>query len=232
MNVEPQAVAIDSPTRHPIRGACAAAGKAIVVIAALFLAAMLLALVIVPRLMGWVPLTVLSGSMEPNIPIGSQVMVDRVESADDMAAINPGEVITFMPEPDDPTLVTHRVVSQGVRADGSVSLRTQGDANDAVDPGSVTLQQIRGVTRYHIPYAGYVASVLDGQQKRSGTIIVAVLLFGYAGFNLIAALRDRRKTDSDSDSDDNLLDEITDPDPSIAATQPSADEFEPEPRAR
>ena len=159
---------------------------------AIILVAMLIALVLLPRLMGWLPLTVLSGSMEPAIPVGSQVVVDRVETEEELANITTGDVITFMPEPDDPTLVTHRVISQGIRGEGDIALKTRGDANDADDPGTVTLQQIRGVSRYHVPYVGYVASLLDAQQKRTGTIVVALILFGYAGWNIVAALRDRR----------------------------------------
>lgn len=179
-------------TDHPSRRFLLRLLRVLGLCCTVILVAMLILLVLLPRLMGWVPLTVLSGSMEPAIPVGSQVVVDRIETEEELANITTGDVITFMPEPDDPTLVTHRVISQGIRGEGGIALKTRGDANDADDPGTVTLQQIRGVTRYHVPYVGYVASLLDAQQKKTGTIIVAVILFGYAGWNIVAALRDRR----------------------------------------
>lgn len=197
-------------TSRPVRRLLAHLLRIVGFCCAIALAATLILLVLLPRLMGWVPLTVLSGSMEPTIGIGSQVVVDRVETEEELAKITTGDVISFMPEPDDPTLVTHRVVSQGIQGDGDIALTTRGDANDADDPGTATLQQIRGVSRYHIPYAGYVASFLDAQQKRVGTTIVALVLFGYAAWNLVAALRDRRRTEPTSDPP--LLDEVADPD--------------------
>ena len=46
------------------------------------LGAVLVLVVAVPRVLGLVPLTILSGSMEPTLPVGSQVFVDPVESAE------------------------------------------------------------------------------------------------------------------------------------------------------
>src|SRR5690606_9993103 len=125
------------------------------------LLALLAALVLVPRVLGWAPLTVLTGSMEPTIPTGSQVVVAPV---DDVAALEVGDVITVMPFPDDPTLVTHRVVARTDTADGP-SFVTQGDANDVADAWEVTETQIRGEVRYWLPVAGYVATALSGHTK-------------------------------------------------------------------
>lgn len=150
---------------------------------------LLLALVVVPLVMGWVPLTVLSGSMEPTIPTGSQVVVQPVETLEEAAQLTTGDVITFMPHPDDPTLVTHRVVGVALGADGEPSFTTQGDNNSAPDEESVTAVQLRGVVQYHVPYAGYLATALDFDQKRMGVVLAAVALLGYALWQLVGALR-------------------------------------------
>lgn len=157
------------------------------------LAALALTIVVVPRVMGWMPLTVLTGSMEPTIPTGSQVVVEPVEGEADAADLQIGDVVTFMPYPDNPTLVTHRIVSRSMSTDGSVSFTTQGDANDAADPWTLTATQLRGEVRYHVPYAGYVANALDGNQKSTGIVAVAVMLFGYAALQLTAAVRGARR---------------------------------------
>lgn len=150
-------------------------------------------MVLVPRLMGWVPLTIMSGSMEPTLPVGSQVVVERIDGAADVDKVGVGDVITFLPQPDDDTLVTHRIVGQSIRTDGTKTVTTRGDANGADDPDPVGAQQIRGKMRYHIPFAGYLASTLNTEQKGIGTFVVAALLFGYAGWQLLISLRQRRR---------------------------------------
>lgn len=154
--------------------------------------AVLAAVVLVPRVMGWVPLTVLSGSMEPTITTGSQVVVEPVRGPAEVAALEVGDVITVMPRPEDPTLVTHRVVTKRWGADGSVVLTTQGDANATEDPWRLTSTQVRGRVLYHVPYVGYLAQTLDADQRDRAALLVAVALLCYAGWQLTHAVRDRR----------------------------------------
>lgn len=149
--------------------------------------ALLGVLVVVPRLLGWAPLTVLSGSMEPTVPTGSQVVIAPA----DVDTLEVGDVVTVMPYPDDATLVTHRIVERTEGPDGP-SFTTQGDANDVVDPWQVTETQIRGEVQYWIPWAGYVATALSGHTKALGTVVIAVSLLGYAGLQAVRALRERR----------------------------------------
>jgi signal peptidase len=174
----------------------AGAWRLLVVIATLAVAAALVALVAVPYVMGWMPLAVLSGSMEPTIPVGSQVVVDPIEDEADAARIRVGDVVTFMPWPGDPTLVTHRVVTRSVDTDGSVTVTTQGDANDAPDGLDLTERELRAVVRYHVPYAGYVAQLLDRDQKTLGAAALAGGLGLYAAAQLLLTARDRRRETS------------------------------------
>lgn len=155
---------------------------------------LLLAMVGIPKLMGWVPLTVLSTSMEPTYPIGSQIVVERVQTQEDFDALQVGDVITFMPNPDDGTLVTHRIVQSVHNQDGSRTVITQGDANPSPDPHRLDLTQIRGTVRYHIPYVGYLAQRLTTDQKSTGAIVLAVGLFGYAAYHLTRSGLDLRRS--------------------------------------
>ena len=150
------------------------------------------ALVVVPRVAGWVPLTVLSGSMEPTIPTGSQVIIDPVRGEEEAARLQVGDIITVMPYPENPTLVTHRIVSRTDSSAG-VSFVTQGDANSIVDDWEVTATQIRGEVKYWVPGAGYVATALDGQQKSIAIIAVAGALLVYSITQVVGGLRDRRR---------------------------------------
>ncbi|MFI7580430.1 signal peptidase I [Kocuria sp. M4R5S9] len=154
-------------------------------------AALLLAVVVVPLVLGWVPLTVLSGSMEPTVPTGSQVVVQPLEGEADAAGLSTGDVVTFMPHPDDPTLVTHRIVGVAVDGEGRRSFTTRGDANAAPDADPVTATQLRGVVQYHVPWAGHAATLLDAEQKRGGIVLASAALFGYALWQLVGVARDR-----------------------------------------
>jgi len=148
-------------------------------------------MVVVPLVMKWVPLTVLPGSMEPTIPIGSQVIVKRVETEQDVARLKQGDVITFLPRPDDNSLVTHRITSISVDSDGVHKIKTKGDHNPDEDLEVKTVKQIRGVMVYHLPKVGYVANALNRDQKSRGIIIVAGALFTYALWQLVGLLRAR-----------------------------------------
>lgn len=147
-----------------------------------------------PKAKGYVPLTVLSGSMEPTYPSGSQVFVEPVEDAKEAEdKVGVGSTITFMPFPDDPTLVTHRVVKVAHGTDGEPKYTTQGDANESPDETEVGPKQLRGVVRYHVPWVGYVATSMDSDRKGALATVLAAGLFAYAGWNLLSAARERRR---------------------------------------
>ena len=105
----------------------------------------------VPRVAGWEPQVVLSGSMEPALPVGSVAFLDPR----DAAQVRVGDILTFR-HPDYPgRLVSHRVVSIETGERGELSIRTKGDANDSADPWVVSADQVVGVVVFHLPYAGY-----------------------------------------------------------------------------
>ncbi|MPV36244.1 signal peptidase I [Georgenia subflava] len=160
------------------------------VLAAIVLLA--LGIVVLPRVLGWAPVTILTGSMEPAIPTGSQVVLELVEGDEDASELRVGDVITYLPYPDDPTLVTHRIVGITQGPEGHV-FTTRGDANDVADPWEITVEQVRGHVRYHLPYAGYLANALDGDQKSAGITAGAVALFGYAAYLVVSGIRLRRQ---------------------------------------
>ncbi|GAB3762991.1 signal peptidase [Nocardioides ginsengisegetis] len=155
----------------------------------LFVAAVLAAALIVPRLAGATPYVIETSSMTPTMPPGTLVVVRPV----DQDQIRPGDVITYQIKSGDPTVVTHRVVAQGIDATGQSRWRTQGDANDAMDAGWVLPVQVKGERWYAIPYLGYVTSFVTGQQREVLSILVVLGLIGYAGVNFLGALKERRR---------------------------------------
>ncbi|MEP9363461.1 signal peptidase I [Nocardioides sp. CN2-186] len=148
-----------------------------------------LAAVVIPRLAGATPYAVLTGSMRPAMPPGTLVVVRPVDPAD----IKVGSVVTFQPRPDDPSVVTHRIVAQGFDAAGLPVYQTKGDANDAVDPAAIHAGQILGQRWYFVPYIGYLTDLLTGHQRMTGVLVVAGGLILYALVMLLGALRDRMR---------------------------------------
>ncbi len=153
----------------------------------LFVAALLAVAVVVPRLAGATPYVILTGSMEPQLPPGTLVVVKPVAAG----LITTGSVITYQLESGKPTVVTHRVRSVGTDASGQLRFGTQGDANSQPDPRLVQPVQIKGERWYAVPYLGYVTSALTGQQRQTALAIVVFGLLGYAVVMFVSAMRDR-----------------------------------------
>jgi signal peptidase len=154
--------------------------------------------VALPRVTGSVPLTVLSPSMSPSLPVGTMLIVRPIDAAQ-MHEIRIGDVISFLPHPNDPTLITHRVVGITSIADGSFVFRTQGDANATPD-APVREKQVRAVLWYSLPGLGWVNDLINAQGNRSWIVPAAAgALFVYAGYTGVSAAvtsaKKRRATD-------------------------------------
>ena len=153
-----------------------------VLVTALMIGACVLAgLMVLPTLLGYQRYVIISGSMEPTLPVGSVVYDEVVPVAD----LEVGDIITFVPPPefdiDDP--VTHRIVQilevgddvEGVPA-GERLFRTKGDANEDVDPWRMVLDgDEQGRVAHHIPYVGYVYMALQVRWVQLLVIVVPAL---------------------------------------------------------
>ena len=105
----------------------------------------------VPRFVGIGQYVVISGSMEPAIPIGSMVYSAQIEPS----TLSNGDIIVFNSEQSGETPVTHRVVENRI-SDGAVI--TKGDANAENDPSPVPYTEILGKKVFSVPMLGYLAS--------------------------------------------------------------------------
>lgn len=134
----------------------------------LVLLALAVALV-VPVLMGCTELAVLTGSMQPALPVGSLIYIKEA----DPAQLQVGDVITYRLEGD--TMVTHRVV-ENLPEEGY--LITQGDANQEPD-GQITYDRVQGKMVFHLPWLGYISMNIrtkTGIFAVCGTLVVIILL--------------------------------------------------------
>ena len=155
-------------------------------------ALLVLAVLVVPRVTGAIPLTVLSGSMEPTLSPGAVVIVRPV----DLDTLAIGDIITFQPHSGEPELITHRIV--GISAGGDEAVfRTKGDANDAVDPAPVRAAQIKGEVWYDVPSVGYALDELDGGKRTWGVRVIGAGLALWSAWLIGSGLFARRRSNLD-----------------------------------
>ena len=109
------------------------------------------------RLFGIQVYSVISGSMEPEYPVGALIYVKEVKPSE----VEVGDVITFMLDED--TVATHRIVEVVPDETDSSVLRfkTKGDANAAEDGSLVHHKNVIGTPVFTIPKLGYVANYIQ-----------------------------------------------------------------------
>lgn len=178
------ALTLDARTRR----AAAWSGQVAAWVVLFAAVAVLAVAVVVPRLFGATPYSILSGSMQPSLEPGDLIVVRPTEIDD----IGVGSVITYQIESGQPTVATHRVVAIGWR-DGERVVRTQGDANNTPDAEWVRAVQIKGEVWYHAPFLGHLHSALSGSQRDLLVKAVAGSLLAYAAWMFVSAARDRRR---------------------------------------
>lgn len=142
--------------------------KVIVNIVCMVLVALLAALAL-SQVVGVKYFSVVSGSMEPEIPTGSLV-VTVPESLSGQA--EPGDIISYVAD-ENLTVVTHRVVTRDY--EGS-TLTTQGDANEAADP-PVHSANVVGKVLVTVPAIGIPLSYLSTTTGKIIVITALVTLF-------------------------------------------------------
>jgi signal peptidase I len=113
-------------------------------------------LLVLPKTVGAVPVTILSGSMRPAMTPGTLAVVQPV----DPGSLRLGDVVTYQAASDDPTLITHRVTELTTSSDGEMRFTLQGDNNDAPD-APIQAEQIRGKVIYAVPYFGWITDKLN-----------------------------------------------------------------------
>jgi signal peptidase len=91
---------------------------------------------------------VMSGSMEPAVPVGSIVVTQKI----DVDNVKAGDIIVFQ-RSNSKTL--HRVIDKIVEND-SYYFKTKGDANENPDPWIVQPEQVQGSLLLTMPYYGYL----------------------------------------------------------------------------
>ena len=126
-----------------------------------------LVLILAPMVVGYKPVVVLSGSMEPTYPVGSLIYY-KAASFEDIK--------------DDDSLVTHRVI---VKNEISQTFVTKGDANPTNDTNPVEYQNVAGKTlEFCLPVVGTIFA--SSAKYIAVAIIGGILLLNIVLSNLVA----------------------------------------------
>ena len=155
------------------------------------LGAVVLAVLVVPRLFGWSAYVVTSGSMLPTFGPGSVVVTAPV----DPDALTKDDIVTFVDGSGG--LTTHRVAGVEVSCAGGesvTSILTKGDANEEVDPMPLDARNVVGRAEFAVPHLGYLVSWIR-TPLGAGAIAALLLFVVFAGGRRVDA------TDETTDPD-------------------------------
>jgi signal peptidase I len=137
-----------------------------------------------PHVLGYRTMTMLTGSMTGTIDVGDVEIVTPLP----VAEVTEGMIIAYHIPIDDHHLVTHRVIGVETAADGTVTVQTKGDANEAADPWKAQLQ---GETAYQV--RAVVPELGHAIQALRSPIVSQVLVYGapalLAGWLLLSIWR-------------------------------------------
>ena len=120
---------------------------------------------IMPRVAGYEGYVVVSGSMEPTIPVGSIIYSKKT----DPELLQTGDIIVFINETRGTTPITHRVVTNDP---STGTITTKGDANEHEDINPVTYDRVIGKVSSHVPRIGFTVAMFTTVLGK----IIAVLL--------------------------------------------------------
>lgn len=139
--------------------------------------------VIVWTFVGWKPMVVTTGSMQPAINPGDIVLSAPPE---DDVRLDAGTVITFEDPVRPGALITHRIDT--VNPDGSYT--TRGDANSSADSHEVTTEELTGVGRLLVPAVGLPRLWMD-----EGRLVIVIGWTVATALAVWGALHRPRRTD-------------------------------------
>ncbi len=164
--------------KSPVSAICSALGTTLLVIIILICIPLTL-----PKFLGYEAFTVISGSMEPEIPVGSLVFIGTCEPQE--AAV--GDVIAFYGGSDSNAIITHRVVENRVVMGEII---TKGDANEQNDINPVKYDQFIGRAELSVPQVGAMAQFFTGT---TGKIAAGCAIGSALILHLMAAILDKKE---------------------------------------
>lgn len=131
------------------------------------------------NLFGYSMFRVVTGSMEPTIPVGSLLICKQI----DMETVQVGDIICFHAQESAifGQMVTHRVTGIFSAADGRLLFETRGDANLVADGFMVSRTNFVGKVVWYTGASNVLSSILSFFSNKIGflaCIVVPILILG------------------------------------------------------
>ena len=148
--------------KSPVAVICSALGTAMLIILVIICIPLT-----VPRMMGYEIYSVISGSMEPAIPVDSMVYI-KTEAPEDMKK---DDVIAFYGARDSNAIITHRVVENRIVMGEFI---TKGDANQTEDMNPVPYDNFIGKVTLSIPKVGGAAQIFTSAAGKIAAVVIII----------------------------------------------------------
>ena len=148
----------------------------------------------VPKIGGYAPLIVLTGSMEPKIKSGDLIIVKQIDGKD----VKNEDVIAFIdPDGNGTSILTHKVI-EIYEENGTIFFKTKGDANNTEDRLPVSEDALVGIYVTRVAGAGNIAMFM---QTTAGLVVcVIVPLVVLIGWDILRRRRFEKKNQQDTDA--------------------------------
>ena len=148
----------------------------------------------VPNVGGYLPMIVLTDSMNPEIESGDLSICHTI----DAGSVRENDIIAFFdPAGDGTSIVTHRVI-EIVNEDGRLFFRTKGDNNNTEDKDLVPAENLVGIYRTCIAGAGNIAMFM---QTTTGLVVCVILpIILLVGYDIIRRRMYDRKNKKDAEA--------------------------------
>lgn len=140
-----------------------------------------------PNLFGFSMLRVSSDSMEPELKVGSIILVKNA----DPATLKKGDVITYHGEKGSVAgkLITHQIVSEPYENDGTYYFTTRGIRAGAIDDPEIEDRQIVGKVLFKVPILGSLYDFFTSILGLVAIIALIIIAFSTELMNLIGIIR-------------------------------------------
>ena len=134
-----------------------------------------------PDFLGYTPYMIISGSMEPKIPVNSIIVTKKV----DKDKIEVGDIVSYIPKNSN-IIVTHRVVKMTYLPTENTEIlyEMKGDNNKYSDEFLISFSQIKGKYIFTIPILGNIVSLAKTPQGI--VILFACMIAAYVVYYIIS----------------------------------------------
>lgn len=145
---------------------------------------------VLPKMLGYQVCEVVTGSMEPELQVGSVVYIEKC----DANQIKVGDIISFYVGIDEENIISHRVVE----IKENESFVTKGDSNNYNDDSTVDSTHLIGKVKFKINNISWLVHLFD---SITGIIIVCGIIVISLFLNISSDILDRSISKEKNDKD-------------------------------